>query len=126
MTLAQQEAQQVADRSPVVAFGLHASTAALKAKSGVLSMRDKLALTVALIEWVPDHAELRDAVVEFIRLAERDGRAAGEHLQQALDLWLADPTHRQSEAVLEGLGLLRDPAGRVAPDWTSRKDCGHD
>lgn len=130
------------DRSPLIAFGLLATTVALKARTGQLRDADRLKLATSALEWVADLPEARAAVLTFLHFAQVDPVGAGCALQDAVRGLAGDDLGRDPGEVLTDLQSERaeivkvahsggfaeapGPVVAVSPDWTHRKDCGHD
>lgn len=87
-----------------VAFGLAATTVALKAKSGQLRMVDQLQFAMRAMDMVHDDVAALQAVRNFLTVSADDAPAAGEALQSFIIAWSdgqQDPG--QSEKVLAAL-----------------------
>lgn len=99
-----------------IAFGLQATTIALKARTGQLREADKVTLLAAALDLFAEDAAVRRAVLDFVDRAPRDTAGAGAALQDFVLAWSGGAVQpRQTEAV------LRDC---VAHEWQTRKDCG--
>lgn len=107
------------DRNPLIAFGLLATTVALKARTGQLRDADRLRLATAALEWVPDLPEARAAVLTFLHLTQSDPATAGLALQEVARGLVGDDLGRDPGEVLAQMPQTH------APDWMQRKDCGH-
>ncbi len=111
----------MSDFNPVVAFGLLATTVALKAKTGRLKDRDRMSLMQSALFWCDVMPEARVAALDFFEAVDSYPLFAGETLQEAARV-MAMPQ-----------ATLGDPGGRlkvleseaVASGWADRKDCGH-
>gem|GEM_PF-4830173 len=88
------------ERSPTIAFGLHASAVALKAKMGRVLVRDRLELLAVTLEWVPEDELAREAVLSFNKIVQTDQVIAGAALQVFLEVWLPEVEPRRAEEVL--------------------------
>ncbi len=98
-------------RSPAIAFGLSACSAAMKAKAGHLCLRDQVDLARRALEFQDMDAAMRAEVLLFLDGCAADPVAAGERLQAQV-LGLAEVM-----APSVGAELRRH-------DWQTRKDCG--
>ncbi len=94
-------------RDPATAFGFAAVAVAFKATAESLTLRDRLAFAECALRLAPDAAH-RAAALDFLEGAASTPRAAGAQLR---DFVMAHC-------------LAGEPA--TQPDWTARKDCGHD
>ncbi|CUH66836.1 hypothetical protein TG4357_02669 [Thalassovita gelatinovora] len=72
------------DRIPVVAFGLLATTVALKAKTGHLTKGDICALSASVLAHMPGNVAAHSAVLEFVANHRAAPVAAGTALQDAI------------------------------------------
>lgn len=106
-------------RSPIIAFGLQASTTALKAKAGCLTPQDQLSLVRSMFDWVESDTHARDAVRNFLNDVRVDSYRAGAILQDWLGSWQPALAPKRAEEILE---VIDDEAS----DWQTRKDCGLD
>lgn len=87
-----------------VAFGLYATTIALKAKSGQLRIGDQIEFALRALEMVHDDPAARVCVIDFLTHCELDPHGAGERLQDFIIAWPAgssDP--RRPEQVLKDM-----------------------
>ena len=110
----------MSERSPIVAFGLLATTAALKARTGRLRMADKLALVIGLLQFGEAYPAARAAVQNFLLSVDQYPQFAGERLQSAV-IELVD-----SDLCCDPLPVLTALEGEaVLNGWGGRKDCGH-
>jgi hypothetical protein len=79
-----------------VAFGLAATTIALKARVGQLRTQDQVDFAVRVLEFAMDDDLARLAVVDFLTHVRRDPAAAGARLQDFVNAWSCgsiDPHH---------------------------------
>jgi hypothetical protein len=114
-------------QSPIIAFGLKATTVALKAKTGQLRLKDKLDLTTACLEWLGDDAKVRDAVVSFLASVDREPIAAADMLQAVAAHLAPESDPRRPEVVLKQIESERpEPSEDVSEsalfDWQKRAD----
>ena len=72
-----------------VAFGLAATTVALKARTGQLRLQDQVDFSVRALEFVAGDDLARLAVVDFLTHCRRDPQAAGVRLQDFIGHWSA-------------------------------------
>lgn len=98
-------------RNPAIAFGLSATSAAMKAKAGRLCLRDQLDLARRALEFEDIDAAMRAEVLIFLDGCAADPRAAGDRLHAQV-LGLAAVMAPSIEAELR------------RHDWQGRKDCG--
>ncbi|WP_299558686.1 hypothetical protein [uncultured Sulfitobacter sp.] len=109
------------DCNPVIAFGLLATTVALKAKTGRLKREDKDKLISSADVWCADLPDAQAAVVDFLEAVDAYPLFAGELLQSAARNLVPAST------VLPDAAPALDAADRyaAAQGWATRKDCGH-
>ncbi len=103
----------------LTAFVLFADRVAMNARAGRCTVRDRLALAQAALEWVRSEDALCDVVVDFLDTVGLDEARAGYALGAALDRWRGGRPSTLPET------LARLEAEAVAEGWTGRKDCGH-
>ena len=108
-------------KSPRVAFGLAATTVALKARTGKLTLRDRLIFAERALDWVLDWPDALCAVRDFLALVQAQPTEAGMALADWVSRHMDDLAPQRAGEVLDGI-----EASRAAHDWTTRKDCGHD
>lgn len=101
-------------RNTHIAFGLSATTIALKARNGELRLRDQVKLARDFFDWVPDDVGARDAVRDFLAMSAFDPEAAGLVLQD----WVRDQAHLRSPFDVEA-ALATVTAEH---DWQDRAD----
>lgn len=85
-------------RSRRVAFGLAATSIALKARTGQLRAPDMVAFAIRAIDFAGDDDRAKIAAIEFLALCQREPAEAGKRLQQFVIDWSAgeiDPDHPQ-------------------------------
>ncbi|MBV6636185.1 MAG: hypothetical protein KI788_09800 [Mameliella sp.] len=102
--------------NPIIAFGLAVSAAALAAKSGRLTLRDRLNFAATVFRQVPDDPEACAAVADFLVTVEDHPIAASAALQAFLEGWLDRISPREAEGVMQG-----EDAGPLF-DWQGRSD----
>lgn len=104
-----------------VAFGLFATTTALKARVGQLRAVDQIAFAMRALEWVHDDELARLAALDFLTHCNRDPEGAGARLQEFILAWADDEiTPQDPQLVLAGI-LSIAPAENVVPFVTSRR-----
>lgn len=103
-----------------IAFGLAATTIALKARVGQLRLQDQVNFAVRALEYVGHDDLARLAVVDFLTHCRSDAEAAGARLQEFILGW-ADGEIRADDPqlVLAGIFPASIPAN-VVPFTTSR------
>lgn len=90
------------DKSPVVAFGLLATTVALKAKTGHLTKGDICSLTSAVLSDMQGDLRAYEAVLSFVAHHRAAPVAAGSALQDAiLELVPQVDPHRTEQVMRE-------------------------
>lgn len=102
-----------------IAFAFAATAMAYKARTGQLTVRDRLSLAERALEWLDGESAARAATASFLAAAYSDPADAGEQLLQFIAAW-----RPSVEPYRPGEVLARVEA--EAPDWTTRKDCGHE
>ena len=108
-------------QSPRVAFGLYATTTALKARVGQLRALDQAALAMRALEWVHDDGLARLAVLDFLTHCNRDPQGSGARLQDFILAWSDGEIQPQDpQLVLAGI-LSSAPPANVVPFTTSRR-----
>lgn len=104
-----------------VAFGLYATTTALKARVGQLRALDQVAFAMRALEWVHDDELARLAALDFLTHCSRDPQGAGARLQDFILAWSEGEIRPQDpQLVLRGI-LSAAPAANVVPFTTSRR-----
>lgn len=104
-----------------IAFGLAATTIALKARVGQLLTQDQVDFAVRALEFVPQDAMARLAVVDFLTHVRRDPQGAGARLQDFILQWSeGDIQPQDPQLVLAGI-LYSAPPANVVPFVTSRR-----
>ena len=101
---------------PVIAFGLFASTIALKAKSGQLTDRGRADLAQKLLEFVPDDKDVRVAVLAFLTTSRDFQVASGAALLDFICSWTGDRSPVDVERVLAQI------EAEPEYDWQNRAD----
>lgn len=115
------------DRSPIVAFGLKATTVALKAKTDQLQTSDKLDLAMACLEWLGDNQKVREAVIAFNTIVDANPVVAADMLQALAANLVPNSEPWRGEEVLQKIEEERVEAdaesGNVVEfDWQKRAD----
>ena len=72
-----------------IAFGLSATTTALKAKTGQLRLTDQVGFAVGALEMVHDDVTARQAAIDFLTECSRHPQKAGAQLQDFILKWSA-------------------------------------
>lgn len=104
-----------------VAFGLAATTVALKARVGQISLRDQVDFAVRALDFVHDDDLARLAVMEFLTHCRRDPEAAGERPQSFILSWTDGEIRPQDpQLVLAGI-LSSAPPPNVVPFSSCRR-----
>lgn len=109
-------------QSPAIAVGLSATAVAMKAKAGMVNALDVLELLAKVLQWAPDDADLRGAVLDFKARFRDDPRRAGDDLLT----FIADRCHPATARTARDLPGLVDSLeaefvkGEFA--WQRRKD----
>lgn len=110
------------EQSPAIAVGLAATAAAMKAKAGAINALDVLELLARVLQWAPEDADLRAAVLEFKARFRDDPRRAGD----ALLNFIADRCHPAAGRTARDLpGLIDSLEAEFTQggfDWQQRKD----
>ncbi len=70
-----------------IAFGVCATSVAMRAISGRCRNADRLELCLALLDLAADDEEAREATVAFCRGSQTDVVAAGEDLREFVRFW---------------------------------------
>ncbi len=108
-------------QSQRVAFGLAATTIALKARVGHLRTQDQVDFAVRALEFVACDDLARLAVVDFLTHVRRDPISAGARLQDFIVAWSDGEIKPQDpQLVLAGI-LSSAPPANVVPFVTSRR-----
>lgn len=108
-------------QSQRVAFGLAATTIALKARVGHLRSVDQTGFAIRALEWVHDDELARLAVVDFLTYCNRDPIGSGTRLQDFILTWSAgEITPQDPQMVLAGILSSAAPEN-VVPFVTSRR-----
>jgi hypothetical protein len=103
-----------------VAFGLAATTVALKARTGQLRLQDQVDFAIRALEFVPNDDMARLAVVDFLTHVRRDPAGAGARLQDFILAWSEGEIQPQDpQLVLAGI-LSSAPPANVVPFVSSR------
>ena len=104
-----------------VAFGLYATTTALKARVGQLRASDQTAFAMRAMEWVHDDELARLAALDFLTHCTRDPEGAGARLQEFILAWVDGEIKPQDpQLVLAGI-LSSAPPANVVPFASSRR-----
>lgn len=96
-------------QSPMIQFGLNAQIAAMKAKSGQLTLRDRLNLARAALRHAEIDSGVCDQVEFFLATVDGDAASAGARLSEFLADWLPDDNRKADD----GVSLF---------DWQKRAD----
>lgn len=108
-------------QSQRVAFGLAATTVALKARVGQLTAGHQVDFAARALEWVHDDELARLAVLDFLAHARRDPAGAGARLQDFILAWSDGEIRPQDpQLVLSGI-LSSAPPANIVPFATSRR-----
>ena len=109
-------------QDPKIAVGLRCVSFALRAKSGTMDLREAVGLRQLVDELVPGDAAASQAAAQFADRFESDPTSAGDDLFAFVLCWADDLSESQGAEIAAALPAL----DQVPPDWTTRKDCGHD
>lgn len=93
-------------KSPIVAFGLLAASVAMKAKLSDCTVRDRLGLAIASIEWLPAQHRAQRAVVDFDAMVAIDPVRAGSDLQDFIGKWFDDIHPQKLESTLRDINSV--------------------
>ncbi|KPU83869.1 hypothetical protein JI58_07130 [Marinosulfonomonas sp. PRT-SC04] len=102
--------------SPAVAFGFFATTVALKAKCGQLTDRFRADLAQKTLEFVPDDADARVAILAFLATNRDFPVAAGQALLDFICAWMEDRSPKDVERVLQEI------KSQPEYEWQDRAD----
>lgn len=104
-----------------IAFGLYATTTALKARVGQLRASDQTSFAMRAMEWVHDDELARLAALDFLTHCTRDPQGAGIRLQDFILAWSDGEIRPQDpQLVLRGILSIENP-GNVVPFVTTRR-----
>lgn len=103
-----------------VAFGLAATTVALKARTGQLRMQDQLDFSIRALEFVADDDLARMATVDFLTHCRRDPVGAGMRLQDFVLSW-SEGAIQPKDAQLVLSGILSAAPPPTAGAFTSSR-----
>lgn len=107
-------------QSQRVAFGLAATTIALKARVGQLTAGHQVDFAARALDWVHDDEQARLAVLDFLAHARRDPDGAGRRLQEFILDWSdGEIAPQDPQMVLAGILSSATPAN-VVPFVSSR------
>lgn len=106
------------DRNPRIAFGLSATTVALKAKTGRLQLRDQVEFAAKALAFVPEDEAARGAVLDFLSAVRSSPIEAGARLQDFIAGWEVSFDPLAPERTLQRIG----EEAAVEFDWQKRAD----
>lgn len=110
------------EQSALIAVGMSATAVAMKAKVGAVNALDVLDLLAKVLQWAPEDADLRVAVLDFKARFRDDPRRAGD----ALLTFIVDRCHPAAARTARDLpGLITNLEAEFATgqfDWQQRKD----
>lgn len=103
-----------------VAFGLAATTVALKARTGQLRIQDQLDFSIRALEFVADDDLARMATVDFLTHCRHDPVGAGVRLQDFVLSW-SEGVIQPKDAQLVLSGILSASPPPAAGSFSSSR-----
>lgn len=105
---------------PRVAFGMWANLCALKAKIGTITLRDRLALSSAVLRLAPEDVQQRVMVADFLDNIDVSPLKSGEALQNQVLNWVAGISPSATADALNGISSID------LQDWQNQTGAGFD